>query len=437
MDPASILFKTLAAICLLGVSAGLIAAQNSLNILRRARIERLARVGEVRARFVAAALERPHEFLGVARAGEWLGAVGFGILAYHTLHGTIPPLAGIFDPTAAAALTQHAPWASHAAALLAATVFVLWLHATIAEHLPRLITADTAERVALWTAQPILFTASKFRPIFRVTGGLTRAASRALGLGDRVAPPPDEPDSAADAAEDEMISGVLEFRERVAREVMTPRPDIVALPIDATRDQVIELALRKQHSRIPIYVDQLDNVVGVLLIKDLLAHLAAGDPASFDLRRLMREPYFVPDTKPVSELLAEFRARKIHLAIVLDEFGGTAGLVTLEDLIEEIVGDIFDEYDLPVPEFTFTAEGDVLIDGGASIAEVNQRFGLDLPEQDYDTIGGYVFGELGRIPTVGDTVPASDVRELRVEEIQDRRVTRLRLTAAQPAAETA
>ena len=307
---------------------------------------------------------------------------------------------------------------------------MLALFGALAERLPRLITADSAERVALWTARPILFTASKFRPLRDVTGGLTRAAGRAFGIGRGAQQPAHDPDDPADAAEDEMISGILEFRERVAREVMTPRPDMVALPIDATRDQVIELALRKQHSRIPVYIDQLDQIVGVLLIKDLLAYLAMGDPADFDLRRLMREPYFVPDTKRVSELLAEFRARNVHLAIVLDEFGGTAGLVTLEDLIEEIVGDIFDEYDLPVPEFTFTADGDVLMDGGVNIADVNQRFGLSLPERDYDTVGGFVFGELGRIPAVGDTVPAGDDRVFLVEEIQDRRVTRLRLKSA-------
>lgn len=296
--------------------------------------------------------------------------------------------------------------------------------------------AGYGEPAALRSSEPARFASSRLRPLLSVTSGLTRAAGRALGISPDSAPRGKEPErgfrAPIDPAEDEMINGVLELRERVAREVMTPRPDMVALPVDATREEVIELALRKQHSRIPVYEGHLDEIVGVLLIKDLLAHLAQGDPAGFDLRRLMREPYFVPDTKPVSELLAEFRARKVHLAIVLDEFGGTAGLVTLEDLIEEIVGDIFDEYDLPVPEFTFTPEGDVLIDGGASIADVNQRFGLSLPEGDYDTIGGFVFGELGRIPEVGDTVPAGEDRTLRVEGIQDRRVTRLRLTSAAP-----
>ena len=144
----------------------------------------------------------------------------------------------------------------------------------------------------------------------------------------------------------------------------------------------------------------------------------------------MRQPYFVPDTKPVDDILAELRRQSVHLAIVLDEFGGTYGLLTMEDLLEEIVGEINDEYDVAEEEFSATPEGDVLIDGGASLSEVNERFGLRLPEEDFDTLGGYIFGTLGRIPMPGDEVAGvgDDPIVLHVEEIEDRRVTRVRLT---------
>lgn len=234
------------------------------------------------------------------------------------------------------------------------------------------------------------------------------------------------------AQAEQMIHGVLAFRHLVARDVMIPRRDVVAIPLNATLDEVVERIVDQGHSRLPVYDGDLDTIAGVLLAKDLLGVLARGGRPRFQLRRLLREPYFVPDTKPVEDLLAEFRATSPHLAIVLDEFGGTQGIVTLEDVIEKIVGDIYDEYDRPGTEhFATAANGDVLIDGSVSIAEVNERCKLALADADFGTIGGYVFGELGRIPAVGDTIHLNGAGTLRVEETADRRVTRVRFSARQ------
>jgi putative hemolysin len=238
-----------------------------------------------------------------------------------------------------------------------------------------------------------------------------------------------------------MIHGVFEFSQTVAREVMTPRIDMIAVPVEIELPELIRVVVEEGHSRLPVYAGTIDTVVGVLLAKDLIPLLADPDrfrDRPFDIREVMREAYFVPDTKPVDDILAEFQQQKVHLAIVLDEFGGTYGLVSMEDLLEEIVGDIDDEYDVSEPEFTPTPEGDVLIDGGASLSEVNERFTLRLPEEDYDTIGGYIFGALGRVPVPGDQLEAlGDGRSalLVVEETEDRRVLRVRLSwlAAVPA----
>jgi putative hemolysin len=233
--------------------------------------------------------------------------------------------------------------------------------------------------------------------------------------------------------EREMIHGVFEISQTVVREVMTPRIDVVGVRVDATIAQLLKVVVGEGHSRIPVYEGTIDTVVGVVLAKDIIPLLARGDrdDSTFDVRSVMREPYFVPDTKPVDDLLAELRQQKVHLAIVLDEFGGTYGLVTMEDLLEEIVGEIDDEYDVAEPDFSATPEGDVLIDGGALISEVNERYFLGLPEEDFDTIGGYIFGALGRVPEAGDVIgplgASADV-SLQVEETEDRRVTRVRLT---------
>jgi putative hemolysin len=243
--------------------------------------------------------------------------------------------------------------------------------------------------------------------------------------------------------EREMIHGVFEFSQTVAREVMTPRIDVVAVPVDIELPELIRVVVEEGHSRLPVYSGTIDTVVGVLLAKDLIPLLADAERfhhRPFDIREIMREAYFVPDTKPVDDILSEFQQQKVHLAIVLDEFGGTYGLVSMEDLLEEIVGEIDDEYDVSEPEFTPTPEGDVLIDGGASLSEVNERYGLALPEEDYDTIGGYIFGALGRVPVPGDQLEvAAEGRAwlLVVEETEDRRVLRVRLTNAAEVAEVA
>mgnify|MGYP002778068419 CR=1 FL=1 len=236
--------------------------------------------------------------------------------------------------------------------------------------------------------------------------------------------------------EREMIRGVFEFSATVAREVMTPRIDIIAVPKEITLPELIEVVVTEGHSRVPVFSGTIDNIIGVLLAKDLLPlmasqHLSRGE--QFDVTTLMRDPYFVPDTKPVDDILAEFRQSSMHLAVVIDEFGGTYGLVTMEDLLEEIVGEIKDEYDIEEPEFSSTPEGDILIDGGALISEVNERFGLELKDDDFDTIGGYIFGALGRVPVIGDKLEVfgpERMNFLEVEEAEERRVTRVRLRRA-------
>jgi putative hemolysin len=205
--------------------------------------------------------------------------------------------------------------------------------------------------------------------------------------------------------------------------------------VDVTLARLLAVATEEGHSRIPVYEGTIDSVLGVVLTKDLLRVLhERGGTADgpFDVRSIMRPAHFVPDTKPVDELLAELRRQAVHVAIVLDEFGGTYGLVTLEDLLEEIVGEINDEFDEVVPDFAPTPEGDMLIDAGVLISDVNERFGLRIPEEEFDTVGGFVFGTLGRVPEVGDVVQVMGFgggMELRVEETDERRVSRLRLTS--------
>jgi putative hemolysin len=282
-----------------------------------------------------------------------------------------------------------------------------------------------------------------FRPFIKVMSGSAGGIMRMFGMEPTgvhsVAHSPEEirmlieqsqQEGEIEAEQEQMIHGVFEFPETLAREIMTPRPDIVALDVETSMEDVVNLLIEEGHSRIPVYEENLDNIVGVLLVKDLLPYMAGTKGEAFVLRDLLREPYFVPDTKRISELLGELRTRNVHLAIVLDEFGGTEGLVTMEDLLEEIVGEIYDEYDVAEPDFTTTPEGHIIIDGGASIDEVNERFGMSLSSDDFDTIGGFIFGTLGRVPQPGDSVFVDGSGELRVEGTEERRVMAVRLVPA-------
>jgi CBS domain containing-hemolysin-like protein len=232
-------------------------------------------------------------------------------------------------------------------------------------------------------------------------------------------------EGAVDPEEMDMIESVIEFGDQQAGEIMTPRTDIVALPVGASPSQIRSTVNQAGHTRIPVYDGDIDNIIGLLYAKDLLR---VSDPEAIDLRAIMRKPFFVPETKRLDELLKEFKARKSHMAIVLDEYGGTAGLVTVEDLIEEIVGDIADEYDQPASALMKRIdERTVEVDGRMYIDDLNDATGLDLPEEeDYDTAAGFVFSELGFIPPVGETLAAYGAT-FTVLAADDRKITRIRV----------
>lgn len=224
-----------------------------------------------------------------------------------------------------------------------------------------------------------------------------------------------------------MLEGVFEFSEKTAQEVMTPRTQMVGLAADINIEAAADEVAAERRSRYPVYTDSLDEIVGVVHAKDILTALRSR-PKDV-VRSIMRPPLFVPGTREVEDVLADMKRLKVHLAIVLDEYGGTAGLVTMEDLLEEIVGPIFDEYDpqdRPKP-----VEGAPLVDGALPITEFNSEYDASVDDTDYTTLGGYVFGLLGRLPRVGDRVTVGD-HTFEVAEMDGRRVKSLRVVAIKP-----
>lgn len=234
-------------------------------------------------------------------------------------------------------------------------------------------------------------------------------------------------DGTIEEEEKEMIYSVLQLDERSARELMTPRMDIVAIDINATVTDALKAFAKSGFSRIPVYEDNVDNISGLLYAKDLLTLWESGGLANREagIRDLVRPAFFVPETKRADELLKELQNRKIHMAIVVDEYGGTAGLVTIENLIEEIVGDIRDEHDVnEEADFVQSDNGDYIIDATMNLDDVNELLDIDLKSEDADTLGGYIFAEIGRVPSVGDVVETEQVI-LRVAEIEGRRIRKI------------
>ena len=246
------------------------------------------------------------------------------------------------------------------------------------------------------------------------------------------APEADGEESAISEEESrELLQSIVDFTETLVREVMTPRPDIIAISHEASLDNLRTLFREEQYSRIPVYRDSLDNIVGILFVKDLVALPRGAEPP---VTTLMRAAYFVPESKRVSELLKEMQIRQAQMAIVVDEYGGTAGLVTVEDLLEEIVGEIRDEYDVESETVTDEGHGTFVFSGKVSVDEVRDRLGVEIQREGFETVGGYLLSHLGRMPYVGETF---DVGELSVEvlEVERRRITKVRVRRREPAAD--
>ncbi|MBM3779178.1 MAG: HlyC/CorC family transporter [Acidimicrobiia bacterium] len=303
----------------------------------------------------------------------------------------------------------------------------------IARRDPELV-LDAVLPVFDWLARPLL-------PVTMALCGLLdrhRPGEReASGAGEsrpgpREADTETQPDRAiSDEESRELLQSIVDFTETLVKEVMTPRPDIVAIHADATLAEVRTLFREEQYSRIPVYRESLDNVLGIVFVKDLVALPPSAEPA---LTTLMRAAYFVPESKRVSELLKELQRKQAHMAIVVDEYGGTAGLVTVEDLLEEIVGEIRDEYDVESETVTDEGHGSFVFRGKVSIDEVADRLHVRIEREGFETVGGYLLSHLGRMPYLGETF---DVDDLHVEvlEVERRRITKIRVRRLEAADE--
>jgi len=427
--------KLLAVIVLVLANGFFVAAEFALVSVRKTRIDELIEQGDRLALQVRKASANLDRSISGTQLGITLASLGLGWIGE-------PALAHLIED---AFVGLGAPWsavATHGTAVAIAFSIITFLHIVLGELAPKSVALVRPETISRYVAGPLNLFNFVAAPAVFVLNGAAQVFLRLVGAGtlgthERVHSPEEirmllgqsRAEGVVEIDEEAMIHGVFELTHTVAREVMTPRPDIVAFPRETPLEEVLSTAAKTGFSRFPVYRDSIDDVMGVVLVKDLLRWVGTNqDGEPFRLDRVLRPPFFVPDSKPVDDLLAEFRHQKVHMAIVVDEFGGTDGVVTLEDLVEEIVGDIFDEHDVARPEIEVLGGGRVRVEGGASLEDLLEQFELgDVEESDeYDTVAGYVIGHLGRIPSPGERVEIGRA-ELEVIETQDQRVTRLEL----------
>lgn len=425
--------RLLAIIVLVLLNAFFVGAEFALVRSRRTRLEAMVRSGDRLARFAVRASSNISRILSASQLGVTLASLGLGWVAESTV-------GEVFEH-----LFANLPFAIELSMrlTLAATValiIVTYLHVVFGELVPKAAALNHPEALARWLAPPLLFFAWITTPFTYFLNKSSQVILHALGQekagSEEAVHSPEEirllveqsQESGQMQAHDaDLIDAVFEFSEKNAREVMTPRTALVALPVEATLSEVLNVVQESGLSRYPVYDESIDNIIGVVLAKDLLKLLAPrANTEAFDLPSIMRPVHVIPGSREVEEVLADFKRLKEHMAVVLDEYGGTAGVVTMEDLLEEIVGEILDEYDTSEDAEAplDTRAGDTLVPGSTHIGELNEHFTLTIPDEDYTTIGGYVFGVLGRLPVVGDRVVAGGAI-FTVREMDGRRIESL------------
>jgi putative hemolysin len=404
---------------LLLVNAFFVAAEYGLVTSRRTRIMELEHQGNRGARAVLRITADPPRFISAMQLGVTISSLAIGALGEQVL-----------------AHRFSAVMASFLAVILALLV-VTYLHVVIGELVPKGIALSYPERTALAVSGPVRAFFIVFRPLIWLLQESTELILRAL----RLEPPGAEHEAHSEAElrmllsssaeqgeieheEQEMLYKVFDFADKEVADVMVPRPEVVAISIALPPDEALKSVLESPYTRYPVYRESLDDIVGVLHIRDLIVAMHDRGIVDVDLESLVRPAYMVPETKDLGALLTEFRRTNQHMAVVIDEYGSMEGIVTLEDLLEEIVGEIEDEFDLPDETVERVDEDTIRIDGTFPIDDFNEQFDTDLPQDDYHTVAGFVFGLLGRAAEPGDEV-SSDGITFTVDSVEGQRIDRL------------
>ena len=396
-----------------------VAAEYALVTVRRTRLHELADEGHRRAKLVLQLTQVPPRFIAAMQLGVTVTSLAIGALGEHAL-------TRLFDPVMATAL-----------AVVLALLLLTFFHVVIGELVPKGVSLGYSEQTALFVARPVRAFFVVFKPLIWFLQRSSEITLRALGLE----PPGSEgavyseaelrmllqrstAEGELEQEEQEMLYKVFDFADKEAKDVMVPRPEVVALAADLPPEECLRAVLESPYTRYPVYRETPEHIIGVLHLRDLLNAMNERGIAAVEVEEILRQPYIVPETKDIAALLTEFRRTNQHMAIVVDEYGDMEGIVTLEDVLEEIVGEIEDEFDLPDESIEQLDEHRIRIDGTFPIDDFNEQFEKSLPIEDYHTMGGFVFGLLGRAPEPGDVLEGDGLR-FKVVDLEGSRIERL------------
>ena len=418
---------------LVALNAFFVAAEFSLVAVRRSRIDEMADSGDNAAKNVQRALTHLDRYIAGTQLGITIASLALGWVGEPAIAVLIDGILGIFG-------IPPAPVGVHSGVALAFSFFLLtFLHIVLGELAPKSVALVNPEGVSKLVATPLRLFSQVMAPLIWIFNGAANGMLRLVGISPSSEVHSHSPDElrllvmqarahgTLDESDSAMLAGVFDFHEKKARDVMRPRTDVVALAADATEHEVWKIIREERYSRYPVYRESLDDVIGVFLAKDLWLNESA---QPFSLAEFTREPLYVPDSRPAEKVLDDLRRTRAHMAVVLDEYGGTAGIITMEDLIEEVIGDISDEYDLAA-RTAIEANGMLELDGTMSLIDVRSDHRVQIPEGDWTTLGGYAFAQLGRLPKMGDRVVVPG-GELEVIAMDGRRVAALRVHRAHP-----
>jgi CBS domain containing-hemolysin-like protein len=430
-DALDIVLRLAAVLGLVLANGFFVAAEFALVTVRKTRVDQLIAEGNRRARGVRRAISQPDNYIAATQLGITMASLGLGWIGE-------PAVARLIEP---ALNGLPAPWAhasSHSAAVALAFAFITSLHIVFGELAPKTVALQNPEWTSLLVAAPTRLFMRVFWPFIALLNGMGRRAVALAGLrppsGHALVHSEEELKMLVTASqeagvleedEEQMLHRVFGFGDLTARHVMVPRTELAGVPSDITLDALVDRVAGAPQPWLVVFRRSLDDILGFLHVEDLVAALRR--PGAFEVTRHLREAFAVPETMNADEVLEEMKRRQTHHVVVIDEYGGTAGIITFVGLMERIVGEVATEHRPALPKFTPLADGSVLVDGLALVPDVNERFGLHVDESVYNTLGGFVLGELGRRARLGDHVEVEG-RTLRVEALDGLRVARVHVS---------
>lgn len=430
IGPSKIIMELLLIFILIIINAFFAASEMAIVSLNKTKINILEANGDEKAILISKLLNEPSRFLATIQVGITLAGFLASAFAATSISKYFTEL-----------LKSYNIYGSESISVVVITIVMSYLTLVLGELFPKRVALNNSEKIAMMVVKPILFFSKATLPFVKMLTFSSNVLLRLFGINSedleekvseeeiRMMINVGEEAGVINITEKEMIDGIFQFDDTLAKEIMTPRTNVFAIDIDTPFNELVDKVLEEQYSRIPVFEEDIDNIIGVLYMKDLFVRLRHSEIDTTDIRQLLRPAYFVPETKNIDTLFKELQNTKNHMAMLIDEYGGFSGVVTIEDLIEEVMGNIFDEYDDNDDYIKKIDQNTYLVDGLVSINEINEALNLELPSDNYDTIGGFVIDLMGSIPKENET-PVIEHENIvfKIEKVDEKRIDKLKIS---------